>query len=211
MTTFFDNHVVTDELEAKLLRLINNPDCLPTFTVLYGEPGIGKTTFAKWFANENSTHHRYFAINESGLDKKVWEDIASYFRSGLLRYEDEEERSIGKLVVIDEFHNAHRNAQDRFKTLYDELDNRPNNDQRVIFVMNTDSRVANKQIHDLLSPAMYSRMYRLSFDVPERCVDEIVEKSKRLYPDLPENQIRALLPDHRQLQRLQKFAKLEAA
>ena len=211
MRTYFDNHVFTDELETKLLRLIDKPKCLPTFTVLYGESGIGKTTFAKWFAKENATYSRYFPINESGLDKKVWADIESTFRNARLPLQDEEERTISKLVIIDEFHNAPKNAQDRFKTLYDSLDSRPDNDQRVIFVMNTDSRVANKQIHDLLSPAMYSRMYRLSFDVPKRCVDEIVEKSKRLYPDLPENQIRALLPDHRQLQRLQKFAKLEAA
>lgn len=211
MSAFFDNHVFTDELEAKLFRLIDQPEFLPTFTVLYGEPGIGKTTFAKWFAEEHSTNSRYFAINESGLDKNVWEDIASTFRSAAFRLQNQEEKAITKLVIIDEFHNASKNAQDRFKTLYDSLEATPDNDERIIFIMNTDSRVANKQIHDLLSPAMYSRMYRLSFDVPERCVDEIVDKSKRLYPDLSENQIKALLPDHRQLQRLQRFAVLDAA
>ena len=210
MTTFFDNHVFTDELEAKLRRLIDRPERLPPFTVLYGEPGIGKTTFAKWFADENATDARYFPINETGLDKKVWERIEALTLYASLPL-DEEEKTISRIAIIDEFHNAHKNHQDRFKTLYDYLESTPENDARLIFIMNTDSRVANKQIHNLLSPAMYSRMYRLPFDVPERCVDEIVEKSKRLYPDLPETQIRAFLPDHRQLKRLQQFAELDAA
>jgi replication-associated recombination protein RarA len=210
MRTYFDNHVFTDELETKLLRLIDKPECLPTFTVLYGESGIGKTTFAKWFAKENATYSRYFPINESGLDKKVWADIESTFRNARLPLQDEEERTISKLVIIDEFHNAPKNAQDRFKTLYDSLDSSPDNDERVIFIMNTDSRVANKQIHDLLSPAMYSRVYRLSFDVPERLVNEVLEKSKRLYPDLSESEIRATLPDHRQLAQKQSLAEWAA-
>ena len=206
MKTYFDNHVFHNELEAKLLRLVDRSDRLPPFIILYGEPGTGKTSFAKWFAEEYASCMNYFPINETGLNKEVWHKISRCHTTASLY---DEGKPISRLVILDEFHNATRNQQDKFKTLYDQISERDIGVQ-FIFVLNTNARVVGKQIHDLLSPAMYSRMYRLSFDVPERLVDEVVEKSKRLYPGLSENEIRATLPDHRQLALKQSLAEWAA-
>lgn len=205
MKTYFEKTVFHGELKVKLTQLVNRPSCLSKFTILYGEPGTGKTSFAKEFAKEFSSLPVYFPVNETGLGTPIFEEIEKHTTSGILLAD--ETKQFDKIIVVDEFHNATKNQQDKFKTLFDELGNHC----RFIFILNTNSRVRGKQIHDLISPAMYSRMVRISFDVPERLVDEVVEKSKRLYPDLTETIIRATLPDHRQLALKQQMAEWEAA
>ena len=141
MKTYFDIHVFHNELEAKLLRLVDRSDRLPPFIILYGEPGTGKTSFAKWFAEEYASCMNYFPINETGLNKEVWHKISRCHTTASLY---DEGKPISRLVILDEFHNATRNQQDKFKTLYDQISERDIGDRFIFVLIQTRESLENR-------------------------------------------------------------------
>ncbi len=196
--------ILTTNLKNHLNTFICEPSMLPAFTVLYGEPGTGKTSFAKFFGKNFATDYKYFASNE-GLGKTEFEDIKSFLRTRSLF--SESNGVIDKVVVIDEFHNASKKEQERFKTLYDEIDDTV----KLIFVLNTNSSsIGNKTLSDVLSPAMISRCHPVCFDIRLDEVEEVITVSKKVYKNLDEETIYRSLPDHRLLNRMNLMAKLNA-
>lgn len=197
--------ILPTKLKNQLNTFISEPNIMPSFTVLYGEPGTGKTSFAKFFGKKFSCDYKYFAANE-GLGKGEFEDIKNFLRTRSLF--GERDRPIDKVIVIDEFHNATKREQERFKTLYDELDD----NVKLIFVLNTVSNSKGyTQLTDILSPAMISRCYPLSFNISLDEIEEVVTVSKNVYENLDEDTIYNYLPDHRLLDRTNVMAKLNAA
>lgn len=192
--------ILTNTLKNQLNMFITEPNILPPFTVLYGEPGTGKTSFAKFFGKNYASDYKYFASNE-GLGKNEFEDIKSFLRTRSLF--SESKGAIEKVIVIDEFHNASKKEQERFKTLFDELDDTV----KLIFVLNTNSSSKGyKKLADILSPAMISRCHRLCFDISLDEVEEIANVSKKVYANLDEETIFRNLPDHRMLNRMNVMA-----
>lgn len=193
--------ILTNTLKNQLNMFITEPNMMPPFTVLYGEPGTGKTSFAKFFGKKFACDYKYFASNE-GLGKNEFEDITSFLRTRSLF--SESKGAIEKVIVIDEFHNASKKEQERFKTIYDELDD----NVKLIFVLNTNSSSKGyKTLPDILSTAMISRCYSLSFDISLDEVNEVVNASKKVYVNLDEETIYRYLPDHRLLERMNEMAK----
>lgn len=192
--------VFNDALERRLHSLMSHPSESERFLLFFGEPGSGKTTFAKRFAQQFSTEDYYFPMNETGLSEKLFETInklATY-----TAFCEDDERPFKRVIILDEFHNISRNKQDKFKTLYDEVDS----DVRIIYVLNTELR--KKSLSDILSPAMRSRCDAIDFNVREKDKESYFEKIKHLYPYLRRNDVLANIHDHRKLNRLNKNAHL---
>ena len=194
METFFQRFVFSDALERKLRMLVDNPEKLPPFTVLHGEPGTGKTSFAKSYADEISHDVIYKPTNESGIPSEEFKEIKKRMSAGSL-YHDES-CAFQKVFIFDEFHNVTKKNQDRFKTVYDEMPN----DVRFIFVLNTDVNHG-KDLSSVVSPAMFSRMESINFNVAEWEIDELVVKAQQRFSDVSETVLRAKLPDFRQIER----------
>jgi len=192
--------IIPAQLKKQLHFFTSNPNKLQPFSVLYGEPGTGKTSFAKYFGNKFSNDFRYFAGNE-GFGKSEYEEIKSYTRTSSLFATDD--TLLEKIIIIDEFHNLNKREQERFKTLYDELDERV----RLIFILNTNSRTkGRKTLSDILTPAMFSRCLHICFDIRNDELNEVIEASKKVYVNLEEAEIRKNLPDHRSLTRMNEMA-----
>jgi len=64
--------VLSPLLEKQLTALVEHPKKFPKFLVFHGEPGTGKTIFARQFAQLNAVHETYIPVNEIKLNQ-VWE------------------------------------------------------------------------------------------------------------------------------------------
>ena len=201
MNSMFNNYVFPDRLEKTLTGLVERTEVFGGFVSFYGEPGIGKTSFAKKFGENYFNDVMYVPCNEEGLPKKDWENLLSRLRS--VNIFGEEANKMNRLFIIDEFHNLPRNKQDKFKTLFDQL----KKDNLFIFIFNTDGNKG-KGVDHYLSPAMKSRCKNISFDVRSCENEEVLEKAISLYQHLDKDLVNDLLPDHRQLQRENQLAEL---
>ena len=201
MNSMFNNYVFPDRLEKTLTGLVERTEVFGGFVSFYGEPGIGKTSFAKKFGENYFNDVMYVPCNEEGLPKKDWENLLSRLRS--VNIFGEEANKMNRLFIIDEFHNLPRNKQDKFKTLFDRL----GKDDFFIFIFNTDGNKG-KSVSHFLSQAMKSRCKNISFDVRSCENEEVLEKAISLYQHLDKDLVNDLLPDHRQLQRENQLAEL---
>jgi len=198
--TLIGDYILATDIERKLCDLGKHPTKLPAFSVFYGEPGTGKTSVAKRFGKLFSGQTNYYPVNESGLPEKEWGEIKNNYNGSTLPIGDDDEKVLRKVYILDEFHNLPRKKQERFKTIYDDLPD----DVRFIFVLNTEGN--RKRLHHFLSPAMMSRCHPYCFDVPVSEVDEVVTKAQLVYQNLTMEKIKCLLPDHRLLERENRFA-----
>jgi replication-associated recombination protein RarA len=201
MNSIIDNYVFPDRVEKILNLLVERTDLFNGFASFYGEPGIGKTSFAKKFGENYFNDVMYVPCNEEGLPKKDWDNLLKRLRS--VNLFGGEANKMNCLFIIDEFHNLPRNKQDKFKTLFDRL----GKDDFFIFIFNTDGNKG-KSVSHFLSQAMKSRCKNIQFDVRSCENEEVLEKAISLYQHLDKDVVNDLLPDHRQLQRENQLAEL---
>lgn len=205
MSSIFDDLIFTPTLKRRLSLMVEKPSLFPEYSVLYGEPATGKTTFAKRYGELVANTVTYIPCNETGLSNDVWDNLQRSLHSIDLSNIGET-KPLSRLYIFDEFHNVSTNKQDRFKTIHDDLPE----DIKFFFIVNTDAKSRNKRrVDQVLSGAMNSRCRnQLCFDYRRDEFDLLLDDLKGLYPHLSENQIVGLFPDHRRLESENLFASL---
>ena len=63
-----DNFIFPEKLRSKLQFLIDNPEKMPRVLCFYGNPGNGKTTFAKYLASSIAKEVHYYDSNSFKMD-----------------------------------------------------------------------------------------------------------------------------------------------
>ena len=193
------DYIFPTDLERRLRMYVENPSYLPGFSLFYGEPGTGKTTFAKRYAERVSRNVVYVPTNEDNLPKDKWENIESALRTSPMIFDEDGTKHFSRIFIIDEFHNLSLNKQDKFKTIHDRLDD----DVRFIFILNTDGRdgVKKGRLHHRISEAMNSRCKaKFSFDITHKDIPELLPRYRQMYPHLSDARLVGGMPDHRGLQ-----------
>ena len=205
-----DNFIFPEKLRSKLQFLIDNPEKMPRVLCFYGNPGNGKTTFAKYLASKISKEVHYYDSNSFKMDgtsssailksiKKSYRTVSIYeFVEGNEHLKD---RPFNKAFIIDEFHNSSAQTQDGYKIAVEEISN---TGSIFIFILNTDKKETYER---RVTPAMRSRFYDIKFDLEDYQIDEVCELVKKKYPQIPNETVRELVTAN-DMRRLMTEAKI---
>ena len=195
MTTLPTNYWFTPALRQELLELLEYPKETPNLLCFYGEPGTGKTSLARYMAEVLSVESRTFNMDHKQiLGNRFVDSERAWFEGNSLLTALDAERPISKVTVLDEFHNLKHSEQDKFKTLFDAI---PRN-HWVIVCLNT---AQNKTLRQTLSPAIFSRLHSINFNIKDSELDQLAQVIVEEYSLLTEYEVRAWLPDFRKIQR----------
>lgn len=198
--SLFDEFIFPKRLENELRLLVEHPDLSEKVICFSGKPGIGKTSFAKAFAKAMSYSQYYHALNEGGISPSELDNLG-LGRVSLDRFIDEESMAFDRVILLDEFHNLAPRQQDYFKIRFDDI----RDTERVIVILNTTNK---KQLEDVVSSAIYSRMYEINFDITEEEAREMAPRLASTFEHLTPSEIAESLPDMRRLEQLNRQAKL---
>jgi replication-associated recombination protein RarA len=197
----FADFIFHEDLEKQLSFFVENPEHLPNAVVFWGEPGTGKTSFAKLFAETFAANTGYYPMCETKIDKD-FRKTASLERTSVSLDFSGGGYVFDTIHILDEFHNLAPKDQDYFKTKIDAL--RP--DDRLIVILNT---LPNKpNIEQMLSPAMVSRLWSFNFNLPLSKATQHCSRIREKFPLLSEQKIYSLLPDMRQIVKAQQMEEL---
>jgi replication-associated recombination protein RarA len=194
----FENLFFVPRIANELNRYIKNPDKIPNVLCLYGNPGLGKTAFSKLFAETFAEHSQYIPMNEhtKDIETKAFKKKL-LFNTTTLRVSPEN-HPFESVVILDEFHNIAPKQQDVFKVMFDNL----RQQEIVIICCNTTSK---KSIKKTLSPAIYSRVHLVRFDLEEREREHHAKDLAEIFTNLKLLEIVSWLPDMRRIVRESKM------
>ena len=208
-TINMENFIFSKELRTELQFLLDNPSKLGALC-FYGNPGNGKTTFAKYLASEIAKEVQYYDSNGFKMEGKSSSVILksindSYKTVSLNEFIDGNEhlkdRPFNKAFIIDEFHNSSAQTQDGYKIAVEEISN---TGSIFIFILNTDKKETYER---RVTPAMRSRFYDIKFDLEDYQIDEVCELVKKKYPQIPNETVRELVTAN-DMRRLMTEAKI---
>jgi len=190
----FDQFIFSDRVSRSINAFVRHPEVIPNVLCFHGFPGVGKTSFAQFLADQVSYNTHYFPLNERALKGTFIEaEIAPLFRHSLHRFLHDEDKAFDKTIILDEFHNLSPKEQDRFKVVLEESDN-----ELFIICLNT---TRSRSVAKILSDAVLSRAHHIDFNVKNDELSEVVEKVVRVFPELSSDRIQAWLPDMRRITR----------
>ena len=217
----FDKFVFNDRLEKELRFFIENPRALRPVTCFSGEPGIGKTSFARAFATRFSQEtYVYEAMNEQGSNlTEKWKSNLRLANDNIPMAligmaENLDDGVWGQIQIFDEFHNLAPKQQDYFKTVFDGMNAhfRGNDYFRVILCINTDERKPSRRsARDVLSVPIHSRCHHIDFNTFRSEADAYVEKVSRRFPNLHRNEVACWVPDIRRIERESELRSMQTA
>ena len=198
---FLDDYVMPERIKSALQDIIDYPDLSPKVMCLYGYAGNGKTSFAKYWASQNTADVAYYPMNEL-KNKEVEEiDISSI---NLMGFVDEQRPIFNRITILDEFHNLTPKEQDLFKTKIDDM----NEQCRLIICLNIEEK---KPLKKQMTEPMRSRSHCIDFNASIYDMDELVTQCLELYSYLDEGYVRSVFPDYRKLKETNEYKKrLEA-
>ena len=205
-----DDFIFSKKLRSKLQFLIDNPEKMPRVLCFYGNPGNGKTTFAKYLASKISKEVHYYDSNSFKMDgtssSAILKSINESYRTVSI-YEFVEgneylkDRPFNRAFIIDEFHNSSAQTQDGYKIAVEEISK---TGSIFIFILNTDEK---ETYEKRVTPAMRSRFYDIKFDLDDYQIDEVCELVKSKYTIIPDETIRKLVTAN-DMRRLMTKAKI---
>ena len=201
-TVFNDEFIFHGELRKRLEWLLKNPEKIPSPLCFYGEPGIGKTSFAKYLAECVAGDTNYVDMNEYKVNgassDKLLVTIKRIAAANSLTAKDAVWR---RAIILDEWHNASHSQQDAYKVPFESYVG----DNKTLFILclNTSRR---KGIDDVLSSAIKSRCHAISFNTKVSQLAELKGLVMSKFPQLQEAHVMTMLPDMRQIQRAARMA-----
>jgi len=192
-----EQFVFVERIRSELELFIHSPELTPEVLCFYGYPGIGKTSFAKYWAGIVASDVTYQAMNEKNIANKGSDVVST---SGTLAsFISDETKPLSRVTILDEFHNLAPKQQDSFKVKLESMDE----SERVIICLNTEPK---KPIHKQLTAPILSRCYAIDFNVKQSELQEFMEKCRERYQHLERDDIRRLVPDQRAMTRENKLA-----
>ena len=105
----------------------------------------------------------------------------------------EEDKSLSKVLVLDEFHNLTELQMNYFKVPFEEWSDLG---IQIIVCCNTGRRLP---IESTLIPALISRLELISFDTDINDRSELTTKVLSKFPQLDKHTVHRLLPDYRKI------------
>ena len=201
-----ENFIFPIRLEKELKNFLDYPENIPRVLCFYGTPAQGKTSFAKYFAEQVASENIYFDANSHSREdydsSYVVKQITKIDRTCSLFNEN---KTFDKCYIIDEWHDFSEIRQNDFKTPFDTIIDEENKrcvKNLVIICLNTDSK---NTIQKVLTPAIYSRCHLVRFDILASEKNYIIEKTIEKFPELDPAIIKASIPDWRVIKRALKM------
>ena len=192
----FEDFIFTDRLTKQLKLLVEKPEILRLRPILcfYGFPGVGKTSFGKRMLDHFCGDYQHLPMNERSLTNDFIEEMIKPLVRSSSFFGDQ--KLFPRGIFLDEFHNLRDRDQERFKVVFDELEEK--NKTLVIVGLNT---TKTKGLSKCVTKPIYSRLYPIDFNVRNEQdeINEVVEKVTNRYPLLSTIRIRGLIPDMRKI------------
>ena len=195
-----NDFIFHSELKNELEFIIDKTDKLTGALCFHGKPGCGKTTFAEFYAGQVAKEVTIFDANSHLFDKSSATNILKQIKdsgrtlSGFFEENFNENAHWSRCFIIDEFHNLSASRQDAYKVSLERLSKQLN--ALFILIVNTDEK---NPLNKVLTPAIYSRVQPIDFDIKTQHYDEVTGLIKNRHPMLDENYIKNTLPDLRKI------------
>jgi len=193
----FDDFIFHEELREELSFLVNNPERIPSPLCFYGHPGNGKTTFARYLADSVARTTDYFDMNTYKANGESSGKALSDIQNRAVTQPLLGEGIWTRAVILDEWHDMPNKQQDAYKVPFEEY----SKSNRCLFIICANTQVS-KGIDTVLTPAIRSRCYTISFNTPRSKAKEVKKEISDRFPDIPTAIIESKFPDMRQIQKI---------
>lgn len=206
----FKDFIFPERIEDQLLELFVSGS--PNLICFHGNPGIGKSSFARAYSKALAEYVTTDAVNEIGanfITRKYLEEMKIGLKQTTVDFSSFMEEEVSRFRyqrahILDEFHDLTIRAQNRYKARFEDL----RDDELCIVTLNTTNT---RTVRDVLSPAIFSRLHCINLDIRRSEFKEVAAKVSERYPLLSEATILSRLPDLRSLTREGRFSERLAA